>query len=580
MERAGHFPLVRLIDESDPLVTQWRKVGMLPAITGLDNQAWAACRQIERLYALTSSSFNWDVGPQLPDDLFAPAIVTPLGSKTCLTEGASAVRSSAEAIWMQLLPLWVEAMRDNSPEQAPSWHELDLGGYRAYALDMSLTERALQSRQRHQQLATSRGGLFARSANYMGSKAALASQLLDVVDAVESSDVTLMDLMCGSGAMAGAFSRHYQTIASDAQAFSRLLGLVQGGGMTRAHGASIAEQVIQGARARYESLPDKLRKQIEEEDLLLNSELSPSLEDAVIASFQHRALAWKQEHLGSAGAVTDAWRRGQLLSHLYAGLYFGERQGVELDCLRQAIDDLPEQRDRQWALGALVCAASACAHTYGGHFAQPKFDIAPDGKRRGDLSEALKQRSLSVAHEFFVRLTRLSEESERVQYPVDVIPGPWEAAVQEMAQRAGSRPICVYVDPPYTRDEYSRYYHVLEAIVRYQPQSVSGKGRLPQRGSPGRFASSLSGRRSELIEREIAKVLRACLVNGWTCLWSYSNTGTASIGGTLAHLEGVAGSIEIFQMAHVYKAQGKRNAKQVLEYAVYLRPSKKFFTMR
>lgn len=572
MTKSYARPLIRPFDASDLLHAQWRKTGLLPAVVGLDNQEWVAQRQFERLCTLTASPFNWDIGPQLSDDLFAPAIVTSLGSHTCLTEGATAAAPSVEALWMQLLPMWVEPMHGNVSKRAPSWYELDLRGYRAYTLDASVAERAVRSRQRHQQLAASRAGLFARSANYMGSKTALAGQLLDIIDAVEPDDAILVDLMCGSGAMAGAFSRHYRTVASDAQSFCRLLGLVQGGGMTRGHAISIAERVMQGARTRYESLPDEQLKRIEEEHLLLNSELSSSAQDSVIAGFQRRVSVWEQENLGSAEAVTNAWRCGGLLSHLYSGLYFGDRQAAELDCLRQAIDDLPEEHDRRWALGALVCAASACAHTYGGHFAQPKLDITADGVRRGDLAEALKQRSLSVAHEFFVRFTSLAEESERIEYPVEVIAGPWERALGELARSKCGMPVCVYVDPPYTRDEYSRYYHVLEAIVRYEPQSVSGKGRLPQRGSPGRFASPFSERRPELIEREIAKVLHACLAEGWTCLWSYSNTGTASIRGTLGHLDGVASSIEIFKMPHVYKAQGKRSAKQVLEYAVHLRP--------
>ncbi|WP_143134552.1 DNA adenine methylase [Burkholderia ubonensis] len=567
-----NVPLIRLFDESDPTHAQWKRIGMLPTITGPDNQTWVSQGQFDRLSILTSSAFDWGNEPQLTDDLFAPAIITPLGSHTCVTAGAAAVRSSAEELWMQLLPLWVDRRTGNLCKQASSWQELDLREYRAYTLDVSLMERATQSRLRHQQLAASRSGLFARSANYMGSKAALAGQILDVVDAVASDGTTIVDLMCGSGAMAGAFSRHYPTIASDAQIFCRYLGLVQGGGMTLATGTVIAETVIRGARSRYESLSDEHRERIDEEDRLLNSELSPTVQDSVAASLQRRTLAWEHEHRGGIEAVTDAWRNGHLLSHLYSGLYFGERQGAELDCLRQAIDDLPEERDRRWALGALVCAASACAYTYGGHFAQPKLDIAPDGKRRGDLSEALKQRSLSVSHEFFVRLTRLAEESEHVKYPVEVMPGPWEVALQALKPNVEQRPMCVYVDPPYTRDEYSRYYHVLEAVVQYQPHSVSGKGRLPQRGSQGRFASPFSGRRPELIEREIAKVLYACLANGWTCLWSYSSSGTASIKGTLKHLSDVAHSIEIFQMNHVYKAQGKRNAKQVMEYAIYLQP--------
>jgi hypothetical protein len=567
------FALLHELDQKEPRELLWKSIGMLPALSGPDGRIFVGQRQFERVCALTSSHMSWDMGPQIPDELFAPEIVTSIGNKTCITKAPPRVRASEESLWMQLLPFWVEETENKNLKSDSRWHEADINDFRAYFLDASLADCINRSRQRHHEISSSRVGLFTRSANYMGSKASLAAHILDVIEAVETNDVTMFDLMCGSGVMTGAFSRHHPTIASDSQYFCRLLGLVQSGGMTRAKGISLAEEVVSGARRRYQLLSHIQLKRIDEESRLINSELSPESHDLVISELRRRLIHWEENSLGGLDAVTSSWQQGCLLSHLYGGLYFGERQSAELDCLRQTIEHLPDPFDRQWALGALVCAASACAYTYGGHFAQPKLDVTADGKQRGDLSEALKQRALSVTHEFYARLTRLSEESERVQHAAEVVVGPWEAAVQEVAHREGKSNICVYLDPPYTRDEYSRYYHVLEAIVRYEPQSVSGKGRLPKRGSVGRFASSLSGRQPKQIELEIAKVLRACLDNGWNCLWSYSDSGTASIVATLAHIEGIAKCVEIFEMKHVYKAQGKHRPKPVHEYAIHMRPA-------
>jgi 16S rRNA G966 N2-methylase RsmD len=408
----------------------------------------------------------------------------------------------------------------------------------------------------------------------MGSKATLASQLLDIVDATESASTTMVDLMCGSGAMSSAFSRHYPTIASDAQEFCRILGLVQGGGMTQARGEEIAQRVIHSARHRFNSLSDEVRRAIDDESQLVNSELTAGAPANLLRSLHERLTLWESENLGCLETVEAAHRSGRLLGHLYGGVFFGDRQAAELDCLRQAISDLPDEFERRWALGALVCAASACAYTYGGHFAQPKLSISKSGKSRGDISEALKQRSLSITHEFFTRLTSLAAESENIEHTVSLVAGPWEEAIRAIARTCVRGPVCVYIDPPYTRDEYSRYYHVLEALVRYQPQAVSGKGRLPKRGSAGRFASRFSGRRADLMEAEIARTIQTCLAQGWNCLWSYSNSGVASINGTLAHLEGHAKTVDVFCMDHSYKAQGKRGQKQVVEYAIHLRPYK------
>jgi 16S rRNA G966 N2-methylase RsmD len=565
-------PLLRHVDISKSREALWTSCGLLPLIATREGEDWIATSQHDRLARLTLAEFDWRVGPNLPDDLFPPAVIAELGAFSCLTQGAGSNSSTAPPLWMQLLPLWLSARSDNkSLSPSSTWNEIDINGYRAYSLNVPLNAIAARSIERHKNLAASRSALFARSANYMGSKAVLASQLLDIVDATESADTTMVDLMCGSGVMAAAFARQFATIASDAQAFCQLLGLVQGGGMTRARGGEIATQVIDGARRRFNELGDEVRRAIDEENQLVNSELAAGEPASLLQQMRERLTLWEAGKLGGLDAVSAAHRSGRLLGHLYGGVFFGDRQAAELDCLRQSIADLSDDTERNWALGALVCAASACAYTYGGHFAQPKLDVSDSGKARGDVNEALKQRSLSVTHEFFTRLMSLSAESENIEHAVSVVAGPWEPAIAAVARRVGSSPVCVYIDPPYTRDEYSRYYHVLEAVVRYQPQAVSGKGRLPKRGSEGRFASRFSGRRSDLAEAEIAKVIQSCLALGWNCLWSYSNAGVASITGTLARLEGHAKAADVFCMDHRYKAQGKRGPKQVVEYAIHLR---------
>jgi adenine-specific DNA-methyltransferase len=569
----GLDSLICRFDASDPQQALWESCGLLPSIMARQGEAWITASQHDRLRKLTAAKFDWSVGPPLPDDLFAPTVVAELGAFSCLTQGAGAPSSPASPLWMQLLPLWIAdspAVTDRTPNQI--WREIDIDGYRAYSLNVALNEISTKSVERHQSLTASRSALFARSANYMGSKAALASQLLDIVNATESPGTTMVDLMCGSGVMASAFARQFPTIASDAQEFCRVLGLVQGGGMTSARGEEIAQRVIHGARRRFNSLSDEVRRAIDDENLLVNSELTVGVTEALLQRLHERLILWEAENLGNLEAVSKAHSSGGLLGHLYGGVFFGDRQAAELDCLRQSISDLPDEIERRWALGALVCAASACAYTYGGHFAQPKLNISDTGKSRGDISEALKQRSLSITHEFFTRLTSLAMESENVEHAVSLVAGPWEDAIRTIARTCGRGPVCVYIDPPYTRDEYSRYYHVLEALVRYQPQAVSGKGRLPKRGSAGRFASKFSGRRADLMEAEIARMIQTCLAQGWNCLWSYSDSGVASIDGTLARLEGHAKAADVFCMDHSYKAQGKRGQKRVVEYAIHLCP--------
>lgn len=558
--------------QPDEIGCHWIRLGILPGISSpIDGDVTlVGSAQLERLNRLSSHEFSWHNSPPLPDDLFAPLALTPLGLNTCITSIVGDEPMPPEDLWLQLLPNWIDGSNIDAKD-TDRWSVFDLARHRIYTRDPQVEARWRDSMDRQRRFVASRTSLFARSANYMGSKAALSSQIVDIVKAVEPKNSIIVDLMCGSGAMAGAFAKSHVTIASDAQGFSKLLALVQGGGMTRSRGEAISEQVVQVARTYFTQLPDNASRSIEEEDRVLNSELTSAAMDEEFAKISKRSEDWESHDLGSAAAVKDAFDRNQLFTHLYAGLYFGQRQAAELDCLRRAIDSVKGQSDRNWALGALVCAASACAYTYGGHFAQPKFDVSAAGKRRGDVREMLQHRAMSVTHEFFIRLTSLAQESEDVANEVRIVEGPWERALDQVERSAPTDPVCVYLDPPYTRDEYSRYYHVLEALVRNEPQEVSGKGRLPVRGSPGRFASSFSARRTDVVEREIAAVLRSILARGWSCLWSYSNKGTASVPSTLDMVNALGVKTEIFKMAHNYKAQGKRGAKEVDEYAIHLR---------
>jgi len=89
-----------------------------------------------------------------------------------------------------------------------------------------------------------------------------------------------------------------------------------------------------------------------------------------------------------------------------------------------------------------------------------------------------------------------------------------------------SSPSLVYFDPPYTADNYSRFYHALDVIARndYPPleKDAAGKpvrGRYPQIGT--RFQSGFA--RASAVEDEFRKVIAACAASGAKLVISYSS---------------------------------------------------------
>ncbi len=516
-----------------------------------------------------------------PTTLFPMSEELLLGHATIIADGiaeASEVNGGDDVL-LQLLPYWIETAQSIDTKITPElWGQELLGKFDVSSGYPTLLNRIILAKKRVSSLSNSRSTQFSRSAHYMGSKASLAPYLSEIIHTLLPSHTSVIDLMCGSGAAAGYFAREWKTYASDAQSFSRLLAKLQGGGLNSSEALRIADSVLAAAREHFEKLPDFIRHNIDIESEFLSAEISNEVKKDLhiwISTYprintQHASAHKLFNQLIQDRSSSNHLEPYILFSAYYANLFFGVRQAAEIDSLRYAIDKALDGEARDWAMGALLCAVSSCAYSYGGHFAQPKLDGGDEERLDILAPDLMVARGYSVSHEFFVRLTSLAEESSKVKHPVNLIPGPWENALQHV-HKIIKGPVCVYLDPPYTRDEYSRYYHVLETLVRYDYPRVQDKASMPKRGDAGRFASEFATRNISKIEDVIVEIISICLKNKWNCLWSYSSTGIASMDNILKRLNNIASDIHIFNMAHSYKGQGKHKAKSVTEYAILIK---------
>lgn len=187
------------------------------------------------------------------------------------------------------------------------------------------------------------------------------------------------------------------------------------------------------------------------------------------------------EQLEGFGRVEHAADRcspspNDLLASTYAGTYFGIGQAVRLDALRAAIaelknEDVIDDWQHSCMLTALMSAASRCVHSAGKHFAQPlKLSTSSFHRRR-----LLSDRALSVDKAFATALFEIDQAARP--------PGEGHIVEQTEAEQIDSSQLrdlqirSVYADPPYTAQQYSRFYHILEVLVSGVP------ARLQQRGS-------------------------------------------------------------------------------------------------
>lgn len=207
----------------------------------------------------------------------------------------------------------------------------------------------------------------------------------------------------------------------------------------------------------------------------------------------------------------------RLFSISYSGGYFGLAQSIEVDSVRFAVDQLLADRlidevDHRWLCVALCQAASKVATTTG-HFAQHMR--ANDGNCRRYVA----QRRRAVWPEWLRGVFEnhpIGTSSWRARNRVfrqDAV-----SLLQDL-RRGNSPPSVVYADPPYTRDQYSRYYHVYETLLNYDYPASLGSGRY----RPDRFRSSYSMKTR--VHAAIDDLVSACAKLGSALVLSYPDRG-------------------------------------------------------
>ena len=437
-----------------------------------------------------------------------------------------------------------------------------------------LKQILLSSNEDSMNIESSRATYFANSASYMGSKKALRHFLFSAIKCTIPASYQALDLMCGAGAVASALAMRYKTFVSDAMQFSRVLAVVQGSGFTVAKAQLVQEKLKFFVKENQLKLKDFFEKPMSLEDSFFHQRINTETKLAYNIfcedfSFKNRLYRERYAELKS-DKPQDVY---ELFSLAYSNTFFGIKQTMQIDSLRYAIDCLEDELDKTWALGTLIATVSAVGNTYAGHFAQPKYK---DTSKLSDIDfiRLIEQRSLSVLSEFEARFIAFAHESESKDLAIiHSITGPWPEAMKQFIDLPPPKEKFVYVDAPYTRDEYSRYYHVLETLMDYQYYNLTGLGLIPDKKTSSRFKSNFFTRNVGQLKSEFTNLFYTALKNDVTCGWSYSDKAAADCLEII--YETVAKTncdVQSFEIPYQYKGQGGRSAKHIKEYFVIFTP--------
>jgi adenine-specific DNA methylase len=360
----------------------------------------------------------------------------------------------------------------------------------------------------------------------------------------------LLDLMSGTGIVASRLSAYFKIFANDANPFAALL--------TRAQFLALDSESFTAAIDRLEPLYQRnvqalsgvVLGPLNEERMFMHCNLTEKiLSDykAFCSSFplqnaELQALAMNR----SANPHTEPYC---LTSAYFANAYFGVEQSLQIDSIRYAISQLPDERVKTFLLAALLVACSTCAS--GPHFAQP-----PKLNRPVAAREVIEHRSRDLFSEFRMTarfmLSRTPHESQLIAATAH----DWRNALSEFVSVTTSdrRATAVYVDPPYTKMQFSRYYHVLNTLISYEYPGFQGEGRYPPRSA--RFSSRFEYQPGPA-EREFEQLTRACADQHLTTVISYSNRGLVSFDKIIRTMETRYPTVELYAKEFRHASQGR-----------------------
>lgn len=353
--------------------------------------------------------------------------------------------------------------------------------------------------------------------SYMGTKRALAPRVVDLVRADLAGQ--FLDLFAGTCAISSAIAPFANVWCNDALSFSTLLANQHFKSRRAPPGALVVAKVLAPYfNTNRLQLLERFKGHVRlEHQAVASGKMHPLIQSDQLAqalSSTEQCKRMLSARRGRKGAQPFA-----LFTATYAGTYLGLRQCVDVDSIRYAleaavVDKKLSKETSQWLLLAL-CKAISQASTSTGHFAQYLVCKKANWKRHA------RQRRMSIWDLFLVSTDTLCPTGSQRWRTRNKVTKSDANCLLDRLQRTHTKniPNIVYADPPYTDDQYSRYYHLYETLIAYDYPKVDGKARY----RTTRFRSSFSVK-SE-VHGEFERLIKSCRQLETSLLISYPTNG-------------------------------------------------------
>lgn len=379
---------------------------------------------------------------------------------------------------------------------------------------------------------------------YMGSKKKILSFVINSIDDVYNGG-RLCDLFGGTSILAGALGNLIPIHSNDIQAYSSILAKAYLSNYKWTDYSNDLLEKIVAEAANYVTSVN-----------VLFPELNFSYDEKMTIKDFVRLEKVQQDLIN--------FDFGNLSHHLfiknYSGTYWSYQQCLWIDALRKTADQYQETPIYFLILSSLMYAMSYNSQSTG-HYAQYR-----DATSLASKTDILIYRQKEILPYFSSKFKQLQKHFKANNLDHKVTTLDYADCLDQIEENS-----LVYADPPYAFVHYSRFYHALETLVKYDYPEVSHKGRYREDRHQSPFC-----KRTE-VNTAFSVLFSKIKSKNASLILSYSNTGMVSLDDiiTLAEKE-FSNKYEIRteRIEYIHSTMGRKQDKSraVEEYLIIAKP--------
>lgn len=319
---------------------------------------------------------------------------------------------------------------------------------------------------------------------YMGSKARIISHICDPI--IKNNSIkTVVDLFAGTGSVGYALKGYKNIISNDIEHYAFIINqaILNGCNFSAEDEAAFFADVEQQYMLLQAKIPSALSAEKsffteggDYKQYQVFCEKTPSVFGPKSDDLRMKELAELVSHVMPGSASAPGFPC--LFLTYYANAYFRVAQCCQIDALRSVIEQVKDKCVENVLLTVLMSVMSAAASTTT-HFAQFLKVKSPStcenllSKRKINIIEECK----ALLKEY--RNSGLCSKQECAEY--DCYNLDFSECLNSIVLNSST---LVYADPPYFKEHYSRYYHVLNTLCLYQEHTSA---KHFQRSASGRI---------------------------------------------------------------------------------------------